>query len=459
MGMVRSPIYLISLFCIIGVINGEKVRGTINLADSEGFGFLGKFCFQDLPSKNFSTSGAAAGTVDVELTNKGETGSDSYVLVMYDDQENSWKKIYKTGLSCNEKIDGNYKRLEENIKLKKDESFDRTISIHQHIRPRWWWLYLANCEAYENVEKRKNLTSIDFELHFKQNTSSWLKIEVGSNDQGLNIMYSVYLAVYILLFGLQLYAYYVYTIQQYIHQVIKLLTATIGLQLFGVAFHFADWIIFTQTGEHEIFFPIIASLCQILASTVFLLLLLVLAQGWTVSRFEVIYPKILLGGCSLIAIIQCVLYIWLLIGLDQQTTTYIYNTTPQYIYGSIFIIIGCIFVIQSIMSYKNEPLDSKKNLYILLAIFFSIWFLWPLLRIVVGDGFKPWNRDVAIQSISLTLNTLTYFIMMLLMWPTWAHQYFNLSMVDSGPQLLDSGANATDIVKKADYKVLEQDRL
>jgi len=283
------------------------------------------------------------------------------------------------------------------------------------------------------------------------------------NDQGLSVMFSVYLGVYLLLFGLQLYAYYVYTIQQYIHQVIKLLTAVIGLQLFAVIFHFADWIIFTESGEHEIFFPIIASLCEIFASTVFLLLLLVLAQGWTVSRFEVMYPKLLLASCVTSALVSCVLYIWQLVGLDEQTTTYMYNTTPQYIYGSLFIIIGVLFVAQCVVSHRNEPLASKKNLYVLLAVFFSGWFLWPLLRILVGDGFNPWVRDVAIQSISMTLNTITYFVMMLLMWPTWAHQYFNLSMVDTQERILSDSGNGTVQSKLAgsvqDYKVLEQDRL
>lgn len=92
------------LLLLCGVIYGEKFSGTVNLADSEGFAFLGKFCFQDIASNNFSTDGPAAGTVDVELTNKGDTGSDSYVLVMYDDQANSWSKIYETGLSCFEKV-------------------------------------------------------------------------------------------------------------------------------------------------------------------------------------------------------------------------------------------------------------------------------------------------------------------------------------------------------------------
>lgn len=71
-------------------VNSEKVRGTVNVADSNGFSFLGKFCFQYLESANFSAStSAAAGIVDIELTNKCKYGSDSYILAMYDDQENS----------------------------------------------------------------------------------------------------------------------------------------------------------------------------------------------------------------------------------------------------------------------------------------------------------------------------------------------------------------------------------
>jgi len=450
MALVWTLLGLAYIQCIVA----EKVRGTASVKDSDGFTFLGKFCFQDLASSNFTVkNGPAAGLVDVELSNAWNTGS-NYSLVMYDDQPNSWDKIYDKGLTCEQKI-SNFTRLVLPLSIKAHATSTHTITIHQHIRPRWWWLYLANCDD----EKAPDL---DFEVHFKQNTTAWLEVEVGSNDQGLAVMYSVYLGVYLLLFGLQLYAYYVYTIQQYIHQVIKLLTATMGLQLFSVIFRWTDWIIFTESGEHEIFFPIIASLCEILASTVFLLLLLVLAQGWTVSRFEVMYPKSLLAACVTSAVVSCVLYIWQLVGLDEQTTTYMYNTVPQYIYGSLFIIIGVAFVAQCVISHRNEPLASKKNLYVLLALFFSGWFLWPLLRILVGDTFNPWVRDVAIQSISMTLNTITYFAMMLLMWPTWAHQYFNLSMVDTQERILSDVVSQGGVQnggKVNDYKVLEQDRL
>eukprot|EP01084_Bolivina_argentea_P152754 266400_1 len=192
---------------------------------------------------------------------------------------------------------------------------------------------------------------------------------------------------------------------------------------------------------------------------------MVLGQGWTVSRFEVIYPKLLLFGCIMMALLQCSLYIWLLIGLDDQSTKFAYNTPPVYCYGILFFIVGCIFLFECIYSYKNEPLDSKKSLYISLALFFSFWFMWPLISIGVGEEFQDWTRDVAVQSISITITTLTYFGMMLLMWPTWAHQYFNLSMTDTQERILDAGSatmgdsNKSGQGNKSDYKVLDNERL
>jgi len=451
-------LFVLGLFSFIS--NGAKYRGTVNVRESDGFAFLGKFCFQDIATPNFTShKGPAAGLIDVELTNSDDTGA-LYYLMMYDDQDNSWPKMYDKGLSCEEMASDDYTKAEVEVLLNGLATYEKTIPIHQHIRPRWWWLYLTNCDW--DINGTDTSSDIEFEIHFTQNTTAWLEKEVGSNDQGLSLMYSVYLGVYIILFGVQMYSYYAYTIQQYIHQVIKLLTATIGLQLFAVIFNFADWIIYTESGEHEIFFPIIATLFEVLAQSVFLLLLLVLAQGWTVSRFEVVYPKTLLGGSILCAIVQCSLYIWLLVGMNDETTTYVYNTAPMYVYGSVVLIVGLIFVGSCIVSWKNESLDSKRNLYILLALFFSVWFFWPLMRILVGNGFNPWVRDVAITSISETVNTISYFIMMLLMWPSWAHQYFNLSMIDTQERILD-GDSAKEVGVQGslnpDYNRLEQDRL
>jgi hypothetical protein len=449
-------------FAVLALLSGasfvcsEKTSGTVNLGDDDGFSFLGKFCFDYK-----DTLEETAGFVSVDIANGASNDRNEYKFLMYDDQPDSWAEIYDTGMTCAEKIAGHY-RMEHpfNFYTANDEDNDANtffakIGIHEHVRPRWWWIYLADCN------ETATFGDMTFDLHWEQNTSDDWSREFGMNDKDLNTVYLVYLVIYIGLVCAQVYAYYLYRIQQYIHQVIKLLTATIVLQMFAVLFHFVDWMIFMETGQHELFFAIIATLCEIMASTVFLLLLFVLAQGWTISRFEVMYPRILLIGVVLTAVAQCVFYVWRLIGLDPQTTVYFYNSVPIICYGAFMIAVGGVFEAFCIWSFRRESFDAKRYLYAAIGSFFSIWFLWFLARIFVGDVFNDWSRDIAITAISETITTCVYFVMMLLLWPTWAHQYFNLSMADTQAKILSAGDDTVTAVNSGtrDYQVLDHERL
>ena len=112
------------------------------------------------------------------------------------------------------------------------------------------------------------------------------------------------------------------------------------------------------------FFQIAAGLADILSVMVFMLLLLVLAQGWTITRFEVLRPKLLLAGVLLVGVFQVGFVLWRLLGLDEDTIKYYYNTAPMIAYAAFMALVGCYFFAQSIYCYKNEPLDSKRNLFL-----------------------------------------------------------------------------------------------
>ena len=433
---------LIVIAISITFINAEKVSGTVNVADHAGFAFLGKFCFQDIPEpeSEIKEEWPASGTIDFKLTNTDKTDASGYSLVLYDDRDSSWPAMHtkdvKQGLSCHAKTSEGFPTITKEIdSLKQNQPWSANIEIRQHWRPRWWRVYLVNCGVQKGDDE---LTDIEYYIHFKQVDHHKLMIEVGSNDQGLNAMYGTYFGIFFILFGLQLYAYYLYTTQQYhAHQVIKLLSTTIGLELFSVMFHFVDWITFSKSGRHHSFCIIMAMLCEIFASSVFSLLLLVLAQGWTISHFRVMHPKLLSGSIVVMATIQFVLYLWSLFSLDQEETVYIYNSTPERIYGSLFIAFGVIFVVLCVHSYRNEEAVPKKRFYILLCLVFSIWFAWPLIRISAGDAWRPWHRDLFIKSFSMTIKCAGYAAMMLLLCPIWSRKFFNLS-VDQAASLKQS---------------------
>ena len=101
---------------------------------------------------------------------------------MYDDESTSFKKIHHSGKSCTQKLTGStkegkyakltrsmtfelnddnkyvWKRQSKNGKCDNGgDSVGGSLCIWQHIRPRWWYGYLVNCN---NTGK-----SIDYNIH------------------------------------------------------------------------------------------------------------------------------------------------------------------------------------------------------------------------------------------------------------------------------------------------------
>jgi len=260
----------------------------------------------------------------------------------------------------------NYPRILQPFVLQ-NESIQFSIYVHEHLRPRWWWVYVVNCNASDYTS-----FSLSYDAHFIQHHQPQWNKEAGVNDRGLNTMYLFYLVFYIGLFSIQLYAYQCYKIQHYIHQVIKILTATIGLQLFGVLFHFVDWMIFTETGKRQLFFEIISSFFDVFAAVVFLLLLLVLSLGWTISNHQVAYPKTIFAICIIVGLFQCAFYVWRFIGLNSETTVYFYNSAPEWCYAALFALIGIVFDVLCVNSLLKEEEPSKKKIIFMYCIILFI---------------------------------------------------------------------------------------
>ena len=353
------------------------------MKNSKGFGYIGKFCFQDT-NKNSTFAGMA----DIEIKYSGiGKSSDSWFLMMYDDSSDSWFKIHNNNdLTCEDKRD-NYYRYRNPINFLEKEKHSITVPIREHTRPRWWWVYIVNCDIDTNSTLNKLVSDVSYKYHFYQYKVTMWNKEAGVNDRGLNTVYLFYLCFYVLLFGTQLYGYHVYRSQNYVHQVIKLLTSVIGCQLFAVLFSFIDWMIFTENGSHELFFEIMGEIGYVASNTIFLLLLLVLGQGWTISRFEVSWPKTILLVCILNALTQCGIFIWILVGFDEETTRYYYDTLPEWIFGALYIVVGIVYIVECIQSFRTETLDSKRRLFVIVEYSVLFCFVFVLFCVCLNNNF------------------------------------------------------------------------
>ena len=70
------------------------------------------------------------------------------------------------------------------------EVWSASINIHEHVVPRWWWVYLVKCD-YETTPVQDFLDhDIHYKLHWTQNDTDWNR-EISLNEQYQNTFHVV----------------------------------------------------------------------------------------------------------------------------------------------------------------------------------------------------------------------------------------------------------------------------
>ena len=178
----------------------------------------------------------------------------------------------------------------------KQYTFIRTI--HQKARPRTWFVVLGtpDCQPFKDI-------------HYKvtfQNPSS----EFGVNEQGLNWLYGVFLLAYVVLVGIQFYSRSLQFSGRRYNQLPKLLTTVLVAELVSCLSFSVHFMTFTFDGEG---FPLIAFFAenaQAFSKLVMVLLLVLLAQGWTIVRAEVQDRRLIVGLMLSLLLGTFVLLLW-----------------------------------------------------------------------------------------------------------------------------------------------------
>jgi hypothetical protein len=428
----------VALTTFSSIVRGYKTEGHVKLDDT-GFGWIGKFCYDYNEEKYDDGQYHTAGMLHLTLTNEDGYDEDNktWSIVLFDDESDSFHDIYpqhKHHYSCEEKRNiSTHARYNGEFRWDSEGKSTHDLTIHQHLRPRFWWAYVSNCHAQANGVTPK----IKFTAHFYQyNAEDWTE-ELGMNETGMNSLYLSYFFIFAAILSLQTYAYLQYKARtSNVHLVVKLLCIAMGLQFMSILFHLIDYTTYTNTGYRQQWAEIIANLFEIMASSVFLLQLLVMASGWTITNIEFEYKRHAAVGVVVLFLLKLSFWLWRSLALDPERTTYFYNTAPMIVYGVLMACVGVAFDILIFRSYRSELLYHKKRLYLALGLVYTVWFWTPLLQIGVGDAFDPWVRDVATSTLELTIDTIALSVMGGLLWPAWANRYFQLDLSGEAKRIL-----------------------
>ncbi|XP_055373017.1 uncharacterized protein LOC129606628 [Condylostylus longicornis] len=341
-----------------------------------------------------------------------------------------------------------------------------TYVLSHTNQPRFWYVSMVACYRnrstcqwhYYDPAKLTNANiasqTINYDINLvngNPNTSSLhpLTFQFSFEQQNLLEMYMIFLLVYIILVPMQIYA-----VRLQKHPVTKLFTISLISEFVSLAFITTHYINFAINGIGEPDFQTVGDILDIFSRTSFMLILLLLAKGWAVTRQQIsktgwiILMSIWVPYCAF----HVFLYIWDRTEVDIISDIDEYQTWP----GWIVLVLRTSFMMWFLWELRNTMKyeHSTKKLDFLLHLGASslVWFIYLPIVAVVALQVSPMWRYKLLLGITNSADCLAYCVMTGLLWPNRAGQYLLLA----GPNY--SGMDELDEFNEAPHIVRERER-
>ena len=94
------------------------------------------------------------------------------------------------------------------------------------------------------------------------------------------------------------------------HPITRLLAAQLGVEFSALVIATVHHTIFSLDGYGVPWLDVMGDILEIFAQSLFMLLLLLLAMGWAVTRQELRWRKVIFAVWLIYSLLHCALYVW-----------------------------------------------------------------------------------------------------------------------------------------------------
>jgi len=382
------------------VVESKYASGVIK-TDSN-FVYLDRFCYD--------TRGL--GTLHFKIW--GDNLQNLAFLIFNDVNPGNWKLAYSgKGLSCED-------RFNKAVGVEKITLGNRsTVLFDDEKRQHFWYFVVSNC-GYDSI-------NINYEMHmYNAGEDRWTK-EFSYDEQGLEGLYLFYFIVYFLGLAIHLYSVWVLIQSRSYHPIVRLLTIAITFEFFSIFFMFIHLVVYSGNGIGVPGLFGFATFLDIVAQVVFILLLILIAKGWAITKTQLEDRKANLVMAIILFLSYLALFIWQMLGLDRASDIYVYESPP----GIVVIVVRAlaklwfIYCLRLTFSEENHP--TKRKFYLTFGVCYIAWFLILPLITAISAGVDPWQRMKTVYILYVTSNSVALAGLAYLLWPTRANEYFQIS--------------------------------
>lgn len=315
-----------------------------------------------------------------------------------------------------------------------------TYVISNLNQPRFWYLSLVAC--YRNVTTCEweyyNGASHKLQYHInmvnghptkKHNFYSPFVYQFSYDKQNILEQCLIFFAIYIFLVPIQIIG-----SKKQTHPVTKLFTLSLIMEFISICLILFHLIKFASDGRGNEGLKMAGDVFDILSRTSFMLILLLLAKGWAVTRLEIstaAWVALIVIWISYL-ILNFVLYVWNMTEIDVISDIDEFQTWPGFL---VLISRSCImlwFLIELRTTMKYEHSTKKLDFLLHFGASSLVWFIYlPIIALVSIKVSVFWRYKLLLAVIN-SVDCLAYCVMMGLLWPTRSGQYLLLASSNLG---------------------------
>lgn len=336
-----------------------------------------------------------------------------------------------------------------------------TYHIRDLSEPRFWYVSLVSC--YRNTTTCQwHHMAHDIEIEYdiwlvngNPNSSNYnpLVYQFSFDRQNTVELYLVFFLVYFVLVPLQIFA-----VMRQQHPVTRLFTASLILEFLGLLFNLIDVMKFMLDGEGYPKLAVVGDILDILSRTTFMLLLLLLAKGWAVTRQEFTWKPLLFSVWFMYGVVHILLYVWNKTEVDIIEDIDEYQTWPGWLilFLRCLIIVWFLLELRATMRYEHN--DSKLNFFLHFGASALVWYIYLPIVALIALQIPAFWRYKLLLGITYSADCLAYCVMTHLLWPTRSEQYFLLAHRGDPSDELDEFNEAPHVINSGERLIPAWDK-
>jgi len=406
--------------------------------------FLTKFCY----TYELEDPRHGAGIVDLTVHLPVESHRHHAHVLLFDDEDHSYPGPSDewNAMSCQQRMQ--HARVSQRIDwvaASGPEGQRMTFDIEQKLRPRWWYIAVAECsDAGEDL-------LIEYQMHATNTGYGWA-VEFSTDKRFMPHVFAALLVVYACLSLAQLHANRAVAQRakddsangKAAHPFAQILTAGVLLALGDSLFSALHLAVFASNGVGLAWIQVLSQLLSVTANFVLASLLLLVSQGKCISYVMVAndaWSMLRLLGPFLVSCFF--LEMWGESSVSRNyDTNYVYTTPVGWALIFLDLLLLSIYATGLRKTYKAEHSPDVAVFYSRWGVVYGLWFLvLPVTALLAQLVLAPYAWLIVSTVAKKGVTAMLYGAFVVGLWPGNTRTYFRLEVVESKsllPRLLGS---------------------